>query len=289
MMSSAVPPNETDNEADAAAACRTHASAPTLHVITPNKDRAAEYAKVVRKIYRGVPITAGIREGDIVRMCANRNFYKNGWIGHVQKVTRTSTDRSRAWIRLLYKVEDVSPRAAKASCELGGMRGMLRSDQFKKYLQKQPDTVQNNFRSSDVEGQQLMGFHMLHTNDGEETLVKTFESIVDKDMPTIFLSEPNVISIPLSRNDDPPSDFALSYASTVHAAQGREADYIAFVAPTVRGESRLVNRNLVYTAVSRAKHRLYLIGLARHWNNGMKRAALARRTALQTLLRNQVR
>ena len=50
----------------------------------------------------------------------------------------------------------------------------------------------------------------------------------------------------------------LSYATTVHKAQGSEYPVVIFGATLLR--SRLLNRSLFYTAMTRAKNMLILVG-----------------------------
>jgi exodeoxyribonuclease V alpha subunit len=51
---------------------------------------------------------------------------------------------------------------------------------------------------------------------------------------------------------------ALAYASTIHRAQGCE--YPAVVIPLSHAHARMLGRNLIYTAITRAKRRVVLIG-----------------------------
>lgn len=50
----------------------------------------------------------------------------------------------------------------------------------------------------------------------------------------------------------------LAYAITVHKSQGSEFDTI--ILPIVRDQGRMLQRNLLYTAVTRAKRRVWLLG-----------------------------
>jgi exodeoxyribonuclease V alpha subunit len=50
----------------------------------------------------------------------------------------------------------------------------------------------------------------------------------------------------------------LAYAITVHKSQGSEFDTI--ILPIVRDQGRMLQRNLLYTAVTRAKKRVWLLG-----------------------------
>lgn len=53
-------------------------------------------------------------------------------------------------------------------------------------------------------------------------------------------------------------DLTLAYAITVHKSQGSECDDV--VIPILRANAILLNRNLVYTAITRAKKRAFLVG-----------------------------
>ena len=53
-------------------------------------------------------------------------------------------------------------------------------------------------------------------------------------------------------------ELELAYAITIHKAQGSE--YPAIVIPLLPGPRMLLNRNLLYTAVTRAKKCVTLVG-----------------------------
>ena len=55
-------------------------------------------------------------------------------------------------------------------------------------------------------------------------------------------------------------ELTLSYATTVHKAQGSE--YPAVVLPILTGPAILMNRNILYTAVTRAKSCVVVVGTA---------------------------
>lgn len=50
----------------------------------------------------------------------------------------------------------------------------------------------------------------------------------------------------------------LAYATTIHKAMGSEYDYV--VMPLIRSHARMLSRNIFYTAVTRAKKQVYLVG-----------------------------
>ena len=52
----------------------------------------------------------------------------------------------------------------------------------------------------------------------------------------------------------------LAYAQTIHKSQGQEYDII--IVPMLPSFSRQLQRNLLYTAVTRAKKRVFIVGKA---------------------------
>ena len=56
----------------------------------------------------------------------------------------------------------------------------------------------------------------------------------------------------------PPKDLALAYALTVHKSQGSQYDTV--ILPVSTAASKMLYRNLLYTAISRAKKQVILVG-----------------------------
>lgn len=54
------------------------------------------------------------------------------------------------------------------------------------------------------------------------------------------------------------SDLQLAYAITIHKSQGSEFPVV--VVPLVNGPPQIINKNLLYTAITRAKHAVVLVG-----------------------------
>ena len=72
----------------------------------------------------------------------------------------------------------------------------------------------------------------------------------------------------------------LAYAVTVHKSQGSEYDYV--IIPLCDVPSKLKYRNLLYTAVTRAKKMLILVGNEQIWN---EMAENDRKTLRYTMLK----
>ena len=54
------------------------------------------------------------------------------------------------------------------------------------------------------------------------------------------------------------SDLQLAYAITIHKSQGSEFEVV--VVPLVNGPPTIINKNLLYTAITRAKRAVVLVG-----------------------------
>lgn len=58
--------------------------------------------------------------------------------------------------------------------------------------------------------------------------------------------------------DEVPSLLSLAYATTVHKSQGLEYDYV--IIPVVKSFHHQLQRNLIYTAITRARERVFMVG-----------------------------
>lgn len=81
-------------------------------------------------------------------------------------------------------------------------------------------------------------------------------------------------------------DLVLAYAITIHKSQGSEFD--AVIVPILAGNPVLYNKNLLYTAVTRAKKMVVLIGKSTNIYYMIKNNySVARKTLLKDFLTNQ--
>ena len=76
----------------------------------------------------------------------------------------------------------------------------------------------------------------------------------------------------------------LAYAITVHAAQGSEYGDVVFCVLRGTQNAEFLNRNLIYTAVTRARERLILLGDYGAFRRAAAVPAPARKTALSIWL-----
>lgn len=84
------------------------------------------------------------------------------------------------------------------------------------------------------------------------------------------------------------NELKLAYAISIHKSQGSEFE--TAIMPVIKSHTRMLNRNLIYTAITRAKKKMLVIGSAEVFKNGARRNyEIFRQTRLQQLLGEKVR
>lgn len=86
------------------------------------------------------------------------------------------------------------------------------------------------------------------------------------------------------KNDDL-QDISLAYAMSVHKAQGSEYQIVYFILSNYN--LHMLNRNLIYTAISRAKTKLVIIGSVTLLEKGIHKSMKKRNTTLNMRLNNE--
>ena len=89
---------------------------------------------------------------------------------------------------------------------------------------------------------------------------------------------------PLSYAADELDQLAVAYAVTVHKAQGSE--YPAVVVPLLRQHGRMLRRNLLYTAITRARRLVVLLTEPDALERAVRNTSDLRRTTLLRLRLN---
>lgn len=88
--------------------------------------------------------------------------------------------------------------------------------------------------------------------NGDMGVIRSIDPLTD--LMTVEFDEHRCVDYEKSELDQ----LELSYAVTIHKAQGSE--YPAVIIPMLRGPRMLMNRNLIYTAITRARKCVVLIG-----------------------------
>lgn len=82
------------------------------------------------------------------------------------------------------------------------------------------------------------------------------------------------------------SEIQLAYAISIHKSQGSE--YPVVIIPLLKQHFMMLQRNLVYTGITRARSKVYIVGSTDAYSMAVKNNKTeVRRTHLQTRLRNQ--
>lgn len=112
-------------------------------------------------------------------------------------------------------------------------------------------------------------------------LAKDKDNETHRDMVTVdFATGP----VDYGRQDLP--QLRLAYATTIHKAQG--AEYKLVIMPMVAAFSRMLQRNLLYTGLTRASESLVLIGDVQAFNQAVQTQGIGRKTTLKERLRQEI-
>ena len=106
------------------------------------------------------------------------------------------------------------------------------------------------------------------------------EDIDDKEKSLMVNYSGTYVFYPFEELDD----ISLAYALSVHKAQGSEYQAVYFIFN--RNNYHMLNRNLIYTAISRAKKKLVIIGSQELLKEGLYRQMKRRNTTLKEKLTN---
>jgi exodeoxyribonuclease V alpha subunit len=122
------------------------------------------------------------------------------------------------------------------------------------------------------------------TNQPEDNIYNGDIGIIDKivtgSKKEIYIDyDGNIVKyVPSSFNN-----FRLAYAISIHKSQGSEFDYV--VLPIIRSYNRMLYKKLIYTAVTRSKKNLYIIGSKSSLDLAIKNNTEGlRRTTIEELL-----
>lgn len=104
------------------------------------------------------------------------------------------------------------------------------------------DKVMQNKNNAKASNGDIGFIRKIETNEENETVI-TIEFAADR---TVAYSMKDMAHI------------ELAYATTIHKAMGSEYDIV--IMPVIRSHAMMLSRNLVYTGITRAKQRVFLIG-----------------------------
>lgn len=115
--------------------------------------------------------------------------------------------------------------------------------------------------------------------NGDFGFIKTIDD--DEGVVTVLFDDDREVEFELKQMDD----LRLAYATTIHKSQGSE--FPAVIIPLFSGPPMLLTRNLLYTAVTRARDLVVLVGEKRYMHQMIRNNTIAKRySSLDTKLRN---
>jgi exodeoxyribonuclease V alpha subunit len=98
---------------------------------------------------------------------------------------------------------------------------------------------------------------------------------IDEDEEQVFVFYPNEDVVVVYEYEELKSYLMLSYALTIHKVQGMEYDIV--VIPMSFSHFIMHNTKLIYTAITRAKHKCILVGESAAFESGCKKFESTRR------------
>lgn len=99
---------------------------------------------------------------------------------------------------------------------------------------------------------------------------------IDRNSGEVFVTFENNRECIYPRSDV--FQLSLAYAITIHKSQGSEFD--AVIIPAISGPNIILNRNLIYTAVTRAKKLVVLVGQKKHLQTMIRNKFILKRNTL---------
>jgi exodeoxyribonuclease V alpha subunit len=115
--------------------------------------------------------------------------------------------------------------------------------------------IRNNYNIAwnELNGQGHILGQGLGVFNGDEGLIRSIND--EEEYVDVLFDGNRLVRYSFNQLDD----LSLSYAVTIHKSQGSE--YKAVIIPILSGPPMLMNRNLLYTAVTRAKKMVVIVGL----------------------------
>ena len=139
--------------------------------------------------------------------------------------------------------------------------GLASSDQLNRTIREMVNPTQDDLPDLKVGGNyfRLNDKVMQNKNNGKASngdigfIRKIGRDENDKLKITIAFSESRIVEYGLEEMEH----MELAYATTVHKAMGSEYDMV--IIPIIRNHMRMLKKNLVYTAITRAKEKIVLV------------------------------
>lgn len=229
-----------------------------------------------------ITLAYDVRKGFIDKSIFNKDFDLTFIECNEENVIHNLRDVSSTYIDLSYKNFQVLVPMYK------GLYGIDEINNNLKNIFNKSDKSKKEIKVGDVsfrEGDKVIQL----TNMPEENIyngdIGIISRIVCSSKKEIYIDyDGNVVKFTQANFNK----FRLAYAISIHKAQGSEFDVV--VIPIVKNYNKMLYRKLIYTAITRCKSKLYLIGDIEALNLAIKNVSNDnRRTSIKNFLINGIK
>ncbi len=157
----------------------------------------------------------------------------------------------------IFGTQIISPQY-KGDCGVNELNKLIQS-----ILNPEGDKIksgENSFRIND-KVMQLVNNYTKNVFNGDVGIIQHYDR---EEAKLYVLFENN----PVEYSEEELDELKLAYAATVHKSQGAEYDCVILVVD--RAHSYMLSKNLIYTAITRAKKKLIIIGSKMAFANGIR-------------------
>ena len=220
-------------------------------------------------------IQKGILPPDFIEKKADRSYFE----AHSEHIPKMIERIVEAAIRSGIPAQDVQVLAPMYR----GQAGIDHINQLMQNLINPAEKEQIIFEATDCQYRQ--GDKVIHlVNDAENNVFNGDLGYITDLLPAKYTdSKQDELTINFDGNEviDPRSEWykiRLAYAMSIHKSQGSEFPVV--ILPITSSSHRMLQRNLIYTAITRAKSKLILLGEKSAFDFAVKNTGTARNTYL---------
>ena len=220
-------------------------------------------------------IQKGILPPDFIEKKADRSYFE----AHSEHIPKMIERIVEAALRSGIPAQDVQVLAPMYR----GQAGIDHINQLMQNLINPVETEQIIFEATDCQYRQ--GDKVIHlVNDAESNVFNGDLGYITDLLPTKYTdSKQDELTINFDGNEViyPRSEWykiRLAYAMSIHKSQGSEFPVV--ILPITSSSHRMLQRNLIYTAITRAKSKLILLGEKSAFDFAVKNTGTARNTYL---------
>ena len=136
--------------------------------------------------------------------------------------------------------------------------GAVGTDTFNLLIQNKQDDDEQKFQIGDKVIQTINNYDLNVYNGNIGTIEEIRQEVVQGELQNLITVNFENVNKVIEYDNSNSKDLELAYALTIHKSQGSEFDKI--IIPIVSSDEFLLNKNLLYTGITRGKKEVILIG-----------------------------